>query len=210
MEQNVQTVPLIKCVFAKTWPCLNCLAKQWNFSNSQKQLNSNKKIFLKDLSLTFLSLSLATSPHPVTYKTQDLAIPVSWVFYTFLFSCLCLYSSIYLLGWVFGAILCSTMAICILLCFSSSISPHILCMCVLSHVWLCVTPWTVALQAPLSMGFSQQEYRSGLQFSSPGNLPDPGIKSMSTLSRALAGRFFITSASGNSQYPIIPDIALSI
>ena len=39
------------------------------------------------------------------------------------------------------------------------------------------TPWTVALQAPLSMGFSRQEYWSGLLFPSPGDLPDPGIKS---------------------------------
>ena len=39
-----------------------------------------------------------------------------------------------------------------------------------------VTPWTVVHQAPLSMGFSRQEYWSGLPFPSPGNLPDPGIK----------------------------------
>ena len=38
------------------------------------------------------------------------------------------------------------------------------------------TPWTVACQVPLSMGFSRQEYWSGLPFSSPGDLPDPGIK----------------------------------
>ena len=38
------------------------------------------------------------------------------------------------------------------------------------------TPWTVASQAPLSMGFSRQEYWSGLLFPSPMNLPDPGIK----------------------------------
>ena len=38
------------------------------------------------------------------------------------------------------------------------------------------TPWTVARQAPLSMGFSRQEYWSGLPFSSPGHLPDTGIK----------------------------------
>ena len=38
------------------------------------------------------------------------------------------------------------------------------------------TSWTVACQAPLSMGFSRQEYWSGLPFPSPGNLPDPGIK----------------------------------
>ena len=46
----------------------------------------------------------------------------------------------------------------------------------LSHVWLFVTPWTVAHQAPLSMGFSRQEYWSGLPFPSPGYLPNPGIK----------------------------------
>ena len=46
----------------------------------------------------------------------------------------------------------------------------------LSCVWLFVTPWTVAHQAPLSMGFSRQEYWSGLPFPSPGDLPDPGIE----------------------------------
>ena len=46
--------------------------------------------------------------------------------------------------------------------------------------------WTVAYKAPLSMGFSRQEYRSGLPFPSPGDLPDPGIEPMSP---ALAGRF---------------------
>ena len=46
----------------------------------------------------------------------------------------------------------------------------------LSHVWLFVTPWTVACQAPLSTGFSSQEYCSGLLFPSLGDLPDLGIK----------------------------------
>ena len=46
----------------------------------------------------------------------------------------------------------------------------------LSRVQLFVTPWTVARQAPLSMGLSQQEYCSGLPFTSPGDLPNPGIK----------------------------------
>ena len=46
----------------------------------------------------------------------------------------------------------------------------------LSHVQLFVTPWTVALQASLSMGFSKQEYWSGLPFPSPGDLSDPRIK----------------------------------
>ena len=42
-----------------------------------------------------------------------------------------------------------------------------------------VTPWTVAYQAPLSMGFSRQEYWSGLLFPSPGELPNPGIEPQS-------------------------------
>ena len=46
----------------------------------------------------------------------------------------------------------------------------------LSHVQLFATPWTVAYQAPPSMGFSRQECRGGLPFPSPGYLPDPGIK----------------------------------
>ena len=47
----------------------------------------------------------------------------------------------------------------------------------LSRDQLFVTPWTVAYQAPLSMGFSRQEYWSGLPFPSPGDFPDPGIES---------------------------------
>ena len=50
-------------------------------------------------------------------------------------------------------------------------------------------PWTVARQAPPSMGFPRQENWSGLPFPSPGDLPDPGIKSKSP---ALAGGFFTT------------------
>ena len=46
----------------------------------------------------------------------------------------------------------------------------------LTCVRLFATPWTVAHQAPPSMGFSRQEYWSGLPFPSPGDLPDPGIK----------------------------------
>ena len=46
----------------------------------------------------------------------------------------------------------------------------------LSHFWVFETPWTVAYQAPPSMGFSRQEYWSGLPFPSPGDLPNPGIE----------------------------------
>ena len=48
------------------------------------------------------------------------------------------------------------------------------CVCLLSHVQLFATPWSVAHQAALSMGFSSLEYWNGLPFPSPGNLPDPG------------------------------------
>ena len=68
--------------------------------------------------------------------------------------------------------------------------------CVLSHfscVWLCMTLLTVACQAPLSMGFSRQEYWSGLLCPPPGHLHYPGFKPASLASPALAGRFFTTS-----------------
>ena len=54
----------------------------------------------------------------------------------------------------------------------------------LNHVWLCVTPWTVACQAPLSVGFSRQESWSGLPCPPPGDLPDPQIKPESSESPA--------------------------
>ena len=61
-------------------------------------------------------------------------------------------------------------------------------------------PLTAACQAPLSMGFSRQEYRSGLPFPPPGDLPDSGIKPMSLESPALAGRFFTPEPSGKPSY----------
>ena len=51
-------------------------------------------------------------------------------------------------------------------------------------VWLFATLWPVACQASLSMGFSRQEYRSGLPFPSPGDIPGPGIKPLFPLSPA--------------------------
>ena len=56
------------------------------------------------------------------------------------------------------------------------------------------TPWIVARQAPLSMGFSRQEYWSGLPCPPPEDLPNPRIKPMSLMSPALADELFITSA----------------
>ena len=68
------------------------------------------------------------------------------------------------------------------------------CMLCLSVVSDSATQWTVAGQAPLSMGFSRQEYWSGLPFPPPGDLVDPGIEPASPVSPALAGRFFTISA----------------
>ena len=64
-----------------------------------------------------------------------------------------------------------------------------------SPISLFVTLWTVACQAPLSVGFSRQEYRNGLPFPLPGELPNSGIEPVSLMSPALAGRFFTTSES---------------
>ena len=70
----------------------------------------------------------------------------------------------------------------------------LLCAKSLSRVWFFVNPWTVASQAPLSLGFSRQEYWSGLPCPPPGDLPDPGIKPVSLMPPALTARFFTTSA----------------
>ena len=67
--------------------------------------------------------------------------------------------------------------------------------CAFSHIQLFVTLRTAACQAPLSMGFSSQEYRSGLPFSLPGDLPDPGVDPKSPASPAWPGRFFTTEPS---------------
>ena len=72
----------------------------------------------------------------------------------------------------FFSYLLLTWETCVLSCFSC--------------VWLFMTLWTVAHQAPLFMGFSRQEYWSELPFPSPGHLMDPGIKPMPP---ALAGGF---------------------
>ena len=59
-----------------------------------------------------------------------------------------------------------------------------------------VTAWTVARLVPGSMGFSGQEYWSGLSFPPPGDLPDPGMEPVSPASPALAGGFFTPAPPG--------------
>ena len=89
---------------------------------------------------------------------------------------------------------------------SSQLLPHLnvllkqtlyILICVLSHfsrVWLCVSLWTVASQAPLFMGFSRQEYWSRFPCPLPGDLPNSGFEPMFLMSPALAGSFFTTSS----------------
>ena len=81
--------------------------------------------------------------------------------------------------------------------------------CSVSCVWLSAALWTVAFQAPLSMGLSRQEYWSGLPFSAPGNLPGPGTEPMSPASPVLAGRFFNTMPSGKPVILLLKKFLLS-
>ena len=77
----------------------------------------------------------------------------------------------------------------------------------LSHVQLLAALWTVACQAPLSMGFSRQENWSGLPSPSPGDLPNPGIKPEVLMFPAigLSHGLFTTSATWEAQYKITSD-----
>ena len=90
--------------------------------------------------------------------------------------------------------------------YPSNIGAYFSCfytfMCVLSgfsRVQLFVTLWTLAHQAPLSKGFSRQDYWSGFPCPPPRDLPDPGIESMSLASPVLAGRFFTTITTWEAQ-----------
>ena len=71
----------------------------------------------------------------------------------------------------------------------------VLFMCVLSRVWLFVTPWTVARQAPLSMGFLKQESWSEVPFPPTGDLPNREMELGSPTSPAWAGAFLNTEPS---------------
>ena len=70
--------------------------------------------------------------------------------------------------------------VCVCVCVCARVCVCVcerVCVCTLSHVQLFVTPWSVAHQAPLSVGFSRQDYWSGLPLPSPGDLPNPGMES---------------------------------
>ena len=83
---------------------------------------------------------------------------------------------------------------------------HLLYVCMLSGfscVQLFVTLWTVACQAPLSMGFSRQEYWSGFPCPPPRHLSDPGVKLTSLMFPAWASRFFTISATWEAPSPVL-------
>ena len=91
------------------------------------------------------------------------------------------------------------------ICLLDGGEPFLRVLCQISHSCVCVpshfsrvrhfaTLWTVARQAPLSIGFSRPEYWSGLPFLPPEDLPNPGIKPASRVPLALAGRFPSISA----------------
>ena len=79
-------------------------------------------------------------------------------------------------------------------CVQARVSTHAL---LLSHVQIFAAPGIVAHQAPLSVGFSRQEYWSELPFPTPEDVPNQGIKPSSLVSPSLAGGFFTTEPSGN-------------
>ena len=78
----------------------------------------------------------------------------------------------------------------------------------LSRVQRFATPWTVALQAPLSMGFSRQEDWSGWPFPPPGHLPDPGIRLRSPVSLALQANSF--NRLNHLESPRVPLVLLRV
>ena len=99
---------------------------------------------------------------------------------------------------------------CLLCCLTSRLISIIflnpICACILSHfsrVCLFVTLWTITYQAPLFVGFSRQEYWSGLLCPPPGDPLDPEIKPRSPVSPALGGGFFTTSTTWEAQIPYI-------
>ena len=91
-----------------------------------------------------------------------------------------------------------------------SIGVHACILSCFSCVQHFVTLWTIAHQAPLSLGFSRQEYWSGLPFPSPGDLPNPGIEPTPLMSPTLAGIIFITSITLEAQKYIEVHISFQI
>ena len=95
-------------------------------------------------------------------------------------TCICMAESLRYTPETITTLLIGYVYVCVCVCVSRSVMTD------------SVTPWTVAHQAPLSTGFPRQEYWSGLPFPPLGDLPDPGIKSMSFVFPALTQAVFTT------------------
>ena len=98
-----------------------------------------------------------------------------------------------ILFWIQSKVLCE---FCIKCFHVTEKAILLMCVCVLSRVWLFVISWTAGCLASLSTEFSRQEYWSGLPLLSPGDLPNPGIEPASLAPPALAGGFFTTAPPG--------------
>ena len=110
------------------------------------------------------------------------------IFKLFLYLCMSLWTMVnYFILWTKIHCCCCCCCCCCCYCWR------------FSRVRLYVNPGTVALQAPLSLRFSRQEYWSRLPCPPPGALPNPGIKPTSLMSPALAGGFFTTSNTWEAQ-----------
>ena len=137
------------------------------------------------------------------FTEMELQSPVTGNFVPYVdINCLCLETILCLKLISISALRLCFMKIChkvimFLLLTSSLMLLLSMRVCILNHfrrIQLFVTLWTVVLRALLSMGFSRQEYWSGLPCLPPGDLPCPGIKPASPTSPALADGFFTTGA----------------
>ena len=162
-------------------------------SSSEQLLLLLMKISKARESLALLIIGLKIIYFLITWMCMNNPCIIFWINRS------CLYPKIYIYIYIHIYIY-KHMCVCVVC---------VLCVCV--YVLVCsvsqsylilTTPWTVACQVPLSMRFFRQEYRSGLPFPSPGELPDPGIGSTSLASPALADRFFSTSHLGSHIYII--------
>ena len=109
--------------------------------------------------------------------------------HAYVLSCVCVFVVCYMR---------SVVCVCPLCVMCAQLHACVLsCVCVLR---LCAAPWTVACQAPLSMGCPRQKYWSWLPFPPPEDLPDPGNKPASPTSLAFAGRFFTTEPYGKQRF----------
>ena len=168
-------------------------------SSSLSMRSLSSQLLRLDISELFLTLFSLSDPHPFIphpsiskswqFSHQNTAIPLLLVQAT-------------MIVWIVVKAFSQLPGFYLLLCHnlekdSSVQDPMIVSVYMLSHfscLWLFATPWTVAHAAPLSMGFSRQEYWSGLPCPPKGDLPDSRMELTSLMSPALAGGFFTTNA----------------